>query len=377
MGLLHPFYGGTGILHLSRWGNSMVMEILQVPVWDFSMGVEIPQLPEWDFPMPSMWGGDSPIMQLEILHGFSNSQCGISPCLLWEMGILQVPMWDVSMGVGILQKPEWDFSMAVEIPQLPEWDFPMPSMWGGDSPIRQLEILHGCGDSPTARMGFLPPFYGGMGNLQLNRWQFSMGEEIPQLPWWDFPMPSMGGSWRFSMDVEIPQLPEWDFSPLFLGGMANLQLNQCGFSLAVEILQVPMWDFPMGVEILQVPMWDFPMGVEIPQLPWWDFPMPSMGGGDSPIRQLEILHGWGDFPTARMGFLPPFYGGMWNLQLNRWRFSMGVEIPQLPNWDFSTPFMGMGNPQLSRWGILHGDSPIEKLGKLQIFNGCGDSHLSC
>ncbi|KAI6027695.1 hypothetical protein BKA83DRAFT_4123624 [Pisolithus microcarpus] len=129
----------------------------------------------------------------------------------------------------------------------------------------------------------------------------------------------------------------------------------------------------MGEEILQVPMWDFSMGEEIPQLPWWDFPMPSMGGGDSPIRQLEILHGWGDSPTARMGFLPPFYGGMWNLQLNRWRFSMGVEIPQLPNWDFSTPFMGMGNLQLSRWGILHGDSPIEKLGKLQIFNGCGDS----
>ncbi|KAI6027694.1 hypothetical protein BKA83DRAFT_4123623 [Pisolithus microcarpus] len=115
----------------------MVMEILQVPVWDFSMGVEIPQLPEWDFPMPSMWGGDSPTANVGFLHAFYG-RWGFSKCQ-W---ILQLSRWGISMGVGTLQMPMWDFSMGVEIPQLPWWDFPMPSMggWGfsnqaaGDSP---------------------------------------------------------------------------------------------------------------------------------------------------------------------------------------------------------------------------------------------------
>ncbi|KAI6010641.1 hypothetical protein BKA83DRAFT_4132481 [Pisolithus microcarpus] len=149
-------------------------------------------------------------------------------------------------------------------------------------------------------MGFLHSSYGGMGNFQLGSWRFSMGVEIPPLPEWDFSIPLMGG---------------W--------GISNWAVGDSPW----------VWRFP-----------NCQNGISPPLL--W-------GDGESPIGQLEILHGCGDSPTARMGFLHPSYGGMGNLQLGSWRFSMGVEIPQLPEWDFSTPLMGGWG--ISNWAV--GDSP--------------------
>ncbi|KAI6037408.1 hypothetical protein BKA83DRAFT_4120884 [Pisolithus microcarpus] len=134
------------------------------------------------------------------------------------------------------------------------------------------------------------------------------------------------------------------------------------YYVAVENLQLGSWGFPMGVEILQVPQWDFSIplmggwGISnwaVRDSPWvWRFPKchnvdsPSLlwGVGDSPIGQLWILH--------------------------------GVEIPQLPEWDFSITIMWQwripkchsGISPILLWG--DGDSPI---GQLEILHGCGDS----
>ncbi|KAI6014757.1 hypothetical protein BKA83DRAFT_4129530 [Pisolithus microcarpus] len=165
----------------------------------FPMGVEIPQLPEWDFSITIMW------------------QWRISNCCGFSMGveILQVPEWDFSnslmggwgfsMGVEILQVPGWDFSnplmggwgfsMGVEIPQLLEWDLSIPLMGGWAFSNWAVGHFHGCGDSPTARMGLPYDYYVAVENLQLGSWGFSM---------WRFPKckngisPHLLWGWGFS-----------------------------------------------------------------------------------------------------------------------------------------------------------------------------------
>ncbi|KAI6010205.1 hypothetical protein BKA83DRAFT_4132890 [Pisolithus microcarpus] len=293
------------------------------------MGVEIPQLPEWDFSMTIKWQwrisnwsfGDSPWV-----WRFSNCQNGTSPILLWG---------------------------------------------DGESPIGQLEILHGCGDSPNSRMGFPHDYYVAMENLQLLIWGFSMGVEIPQLPEWDFSNSLMGGwgisncalgdspwVWRFPNcqngfspsllcgDGDSPSGKLW-----ILHGHGDSPNSRMGFPhdyyVAMENLQLLIWGFSMGVEILQLVIWRFSMGVEIPQLPEWDFSNSLMGGWG--ISNWAV----GDSPIARIGLLQSFYGGMGNFQSGGCRFSMGVEIPQLPEWVFSIPLMGAWG--MSNWAV--GNSP--------------------
>ncbi|KAI6014880.1 hypothetical protein BKA83DRAFT_4129610 [Pisolithus microcarpus] len=226
---------------------------------------------------------------------------------------------DYYVAVENLQLGSCGFPMGVEIPQLPEWDFSITIMW-------QWRISNwSFGDSPWV--------------WRFSNCGFSMGVEILQVPEWDFSNPLMGG-WGFSMGVEIFQVPEWDFSNSLMGGW--------GFS-NWAVGDSP-WDFSNPL----MGGWGFSMGVEIPQLLEWDLSIPLMGGWAFSNWAVGHFHGCGDSPTARMGLPYDYYVAVENLQLGSWGFSMGVEISQVQEWDFSTPIMGMGILQLGIFGFSLG-----------------------
>ncbi|KAI6022842.1 hypothetical protein BKA83DRAFT_4125595 [Pisolithus microcarpus] len=256
------------------------------------------------------------------------------------------------MGVEILQVPGWDFSNSLTGGwRISNWSFGDSPwvwrfskcqngtspilLWGDEeSPIVHLEILHGCGDSPTARMGFLHPSYVGMGILQVGSCGFSMGMEIPQIPEWDFPMTIMW-QWRIS-NWSFGDSPwVWRFSKCQNGTSPILLWSDGEFPTGhLEILH-GCGDSPTArMGLLQFSYG----GMGNLQLGSWRFsncqnrtsPIFLWGDGEFPIRWLEILHGCGDSPTARMGFLHPSYGGMGNVQLGSWEFPMGVEILKVP-----------------------------------------------
>ncbi|KAI6027703.1 hypothetical protein BKA83DRAFT_4123628 [Pisolithus microcarpus] len=160
--------------------------------------------------------------------GLSPGQIDLSQECFWGFSIqgyfMGISQDEIDHCQDHFQGEFWGFSMVNRPFPRGVWNFPgcIPSEWqtlgNGESPIGQLEILHGCGDSPSATMGFPYDYYVAVENLQLGSWGFSMGVEISQVPQWDFSTPLMGrdgdspiGQLDISMGVEFPQLPEWHF----------------------------------------------------------------------------------------------------------------------------------------------------------------------